>query len=80
MAAAPDADADLLQSLGVTARGTAEVERDVIARAFAAAEPDAGGAGGGDAAGGDAALPPHHAEVVRPAHARATRLALLRCR
>jgi len=62
MAATAAADQRLLDELGVTARGTADVERDVIAAAYAAQE-----AGDGD---GDGAVPqpqeqPCDEEVVR---------------
>jgi hypothetical protein len=59
------ADARLLEELGVTARVTADVERDVIAAAYAAEAPEGGE---GDGGGGDDAQQPQPVdeEVVRP--------------
>ena len=58
------ADQRLLDELGVTARGTADVERDVIAAAYAAQE---GGDGDGSDGDGEAAPQPQPGdeEVVR---------------
>jgi hypothetical protein len=70
------ADARLLEELGVTARVTADVERDVIAAAYAAEAPEGGDGDGGD--GDDAQQPqPVDEEVVRlgaplPRHAAAS--------
>ncbi len=71
-AAAADADADLLSALGVTARGTAEVERDVIAAAYeAGAEATRGEEAEEEAEDEQGDAPRVSDTVVRPTAARA---------
>ena len=58
-------DQRLLDELGVTARGTADVERDVIAAAYAAQEAEGGEGDGGEACDDAPQTSPADEEVVR---------------